>query len=181
MVVRIHLRAISCKCIPTTKLNNFKKIKKPWFNGECKKAIRKRKASLKKFEHCPTSQCLDNYRILRAKARRTVRQNKRKSWQSYVSSINSNTPITRVWDAIRKISGKRKKQPTLHLKNKNGQEAKTKNDIAELLAETFSNNSSSKNYSNEFLQHKSKAERDHINFTSSNDEEYNSYFQLMTK
>jgi hypothetical protein len=45
-----------------------------------------------------------------------------------------------------------------------------------LLAKRFEKNSSSKNYSNEFQQHKCKAEKEHINFTSTNDKDYNSLF-----
>jgi hypothetical protein len=46
------------------------------------------------------------------------------------------------------------------------------------LAKTFDKNSSSKNHSNKFQQHKCKAEKEHINFTSTNDEDYNSLFSI---
>jgi hypothetical protein len=91
-----------------------------------------------------------------------VCQSKRQSWQSYVSNINSKPPTRKVWDAVRNISGKYRKSPTVHLKTGDGQYAKTKTDIAETLAKTFEKNSSSSNYSNKFQQHKCKAEKEHI-------------------
>jgi hypothetical protein len=46
------------------------------------------------------------------------------------------------------------------------------------LAKTFEKNSSSNNYSNEFQQHKCKAEKESVNFTSRKDEDYNSLFSI---
>ena len=36
---------------------------------------------------------LENFRVFRAKARRTIRDSKRKSWKQYVSKLNSRTSI----------------------------------------------------------------------------------------
>ena len=44
----------------------------------------------------------------RAKARRTIKDAKRSSWRQYVNKLNSRTPVKKVWDMIRKISGKNK-------------------------------------------------------------------------
>ena len=41
------------QCIPNISTNSFKK-KKPWFNDECKEAIKKRKDGLKRFKQYPT-------------------------------------------------------------------------------------------------------------------------------
>ena len=46
--------------------------------------------------------------FFRAKARRTIRESKRKSWKQYVSRLNSRTSIKKVWDMVRKIQGKGK-------------------------------------------------------------------------
>jgi hypothetical protein len=90
----------------------------------------------------------------------------------------SNTPIRKVCDAVRNKCCKYEKSTTVNLKTGDGQYAKTKRDIAETLAQTFEKNSSSNNYSNEFQQHKCKAEKEHINFTSTNDEDYNSLVSI---
>ena len=45
---------------------------------------------------------------MRAKARKTIKTAKRTSWQQYVSKLNSRTPAKKIWDMIRKITGKNK-------------------------------------------------------------------------
>ena len=95
---------ISSKCIPKTSTNPTKS--NPWYNDECKEAIKTRKKALNKFKKYPTKDNLNEVKVFRAKARRTIKISKRKSWRSYVSKINHKTPIKKVWDMIRKISGR---------------------------------------------------------------------------
>ena len=57
---------------------------------------------------------------MRAKARRTIKTVKRTSWKQYVSNLKSRTPAKKVWDMIRKISGKSKTNKLIHLKSSNG-------------------------------------------------------------
>ena len=99
------LLQIANKCIPKTSTNSTK-IKKPWFTDECDEAIKARKKAERLFNRLPTSLNLDNFRIYRAKARRTINLSKRKSWKTFVSNLNSHTPINKVWNAIRKIKRK---------------------------------------------------------------------------
>ena len=77
---------ISEKCIPKTSTNP-KKIN-PWYNDDCKEAIKQRKDTLSKFCKFPTHENLNTYRNSRAKARRTIKSAKRKSWRTYVSNLN---------------------------------------------------------------------------------------------
>ena len=102
---------ISKECIPQTSTNPTKS--NPWYNDDCTEAIKQRKQALSKFKKSPNSNNLNDVKVFRAKARRTVKLSKRKSWRSYVSKINHKTPIKKVWDMIRKISGK-KQIPQLH-------------------------------------------------------------------
>ena len=78
---------------------------------------------------------------------------------------------------IRKISGKNKSSPINHL-SKNHVKATNKKDIADLLAKTFSTNSSSDNYNEQFQNIKKKAEKTKLNFKSNNLEDYNQPFSL---
>ena len=120
----------------------------PWYNDECKEAIKTRKKALNKFKKFPTKDNLNEVKVFRAKARRTIKISKRKSWRSYVSKINHKTPIKKVWDMIRKISGKTKSPSYTHLNHPVAETKSTsKFDIAETLGETFLNNSCSRNYS----------------------------------
>ena len=94
-------------------------------------------------------QNLENFRVFRAKARRTIRESKRKFWKQYVSRLNSRTSIKKVWDMVRKIQGKGKSTSVNHIK-KNNDNITSKKDIANTLADSFSKNSSSENYTSKF-------------------------------
>ena len=80
-----------------------------------KKENKKETLALSKFCKFPTSDNLNHYRIFRAKARQTIKSTKRKSWRTYVSNLNNKTPIKKVWDMVRKISGKSKSASYHHL------------------------------------------------------------------
>ena len=58
-----------------------------------KTAIKQHKGALRQFNNRPTHDNLNNYRIFRAKARRTIKESKKKSWKQYVSKLNSRTSI----------------------------------------------------------------------------------------
>ena len=170
---------ISEKCIPKTSTNPKKS--NPWYNDDCKEAIKQRKDTLSKFCKFPTHENLNTYRNSRAKARRTIKSAKRKSWRTYVSKLNYKTPTQKVWDMVRKISGKSKSASYHHLNynfNNANETASTKQDIADTLASQFCSNSSTSHYSEEFQKYKKEQEKTKLNFKSSNNEEYNTPFNL---
>ena len=171
------LMKISDKCIPKTSTNPKKS--NPWYNNDCKNAVRQRKQALSKFCKYPTGANLKNVKIQRAKARRTIKLAKRNTWKSYVSKLNHKTPIKKVWDMIRKISGKSKAPSYTHLNTCRETKATSKEDIANTLGETFLKNSSSQNYSEKFKHIKMQQEKNNINFKSLNNEEYNNPFNLL--
>ena len=141
------LISIAEESIPKTSSN--KKHNKSWFNDDCKTAIRSRKAALRKFNLQPNAENLNNFEIHRAKTRRVIKTSKKTSCRNYVNKLKSSSKSKKVWDMIRKISGKNTSGPIKHL-SKNHIKATNKKDIADLLAKTFSKNSSSTNYSKPF-------------------------------
>ena len=108
---------ISKEYIPQTSTKPTKS--NPWYNDDCKEAIKQRKQALSKFKRSPNTNNFNDIKVFRAKARRTIKLSKGKSWRSYVSKINHKTPIKKVWDIIRKISGK-KQIPQLHTSKHGG-------------------------------------------------------------
>ena len=80
---------------------------------DCKEAIKQREQALSKFKRSPNTNNFNDIKVFRAKARRTIKLSKRKSWRSYVSKINHKTPIKKVWDMIRKTW--KKQMPQLHI------------------------------------------------------------------
>ena len=59
-------------------------------------------------------------RLIQAITKKSFKRKMRDSWKNYVSSVNFNTPSKKVWDMIRKITGKNVASPMLHLKDDNG-------------------------------------------------------------
>ena len=171
------LQAIAEETIPKSK-NKPTRIFYPWFNEQCKEAIKHRKKALLHFKRNPIGQNLYLFKIAAAKARRTIRQAKRDSWREYVSKLNNRTPIGQTWNIVRKISGKYKTTPLKYLNAKNNSQATTPFDIANTLGESFQENSSSQHYSPTFQKYKTKTERHKINFKSSNSEDYNKNFTI---
>ena len=116
----------------------------PWYNDDCKEAIKQRKQALSKFKRSPNNNNFYDIKVFRTKPRRTIKISKCKSWRSYVSKINHKTPIKKDWDLIRNISGKNKSPSYAHL-NLEGTDIKatSKTDISDTLGETFCHNLSS--------------------------------------
>ena len=79
---------------------------------------------------------------------------------------------------IRKMSGKSKPPSFTHLNTKRGTKATSKEEIANTLGEIFLDNSSSRIYSEKFQNIKKQQEKIKLNFTSSNNEDYNSLFNI---
>ncbi|GFW07822.1 putative RNA-directed DNA polymerase from transposon BS [Trichonephila clavipes] len=113
----------------------------------------------------------------RARARKIHRQRKRESWIKYVSNITCSTSSKEVWNKIRKLSGKYSASPVSMLVS-NGVSVNTIPDIANILAEAFAKTSSCDNYTPAFQVLKRREERVKLNFSSSNEEGYNSPLTL---
>jgi len=104
------LISIANNSIPKTFTKNTKP-NRPWINDECKQAIKERKSALNDLQRHPTITNLETLRVKRAKARRTIQTAKKNSWRSFVTKINKNTPMRKIWNMIHKIQGKNVKQP----------------------------------------------------------------------
>ena len=143
----------------------------------CKDALKARKSALAKFKTNITTDNLSNFRVARVKARRACRENKRASWQQYVSMLNSRTTLKSTWDMVRRISEKYKANTVSHLKY-NDNDINDVKEICNTLATQFAFNSSSDNYSNVFNRHRLTIERKKIDFDTINHFPYNDVFTL---
>jgi hypothetical protein len=140
-------------------------------------AIKNRKKAEQQFGKHPTSDNLGNFRIFRARARRTLKKNRRTSWCNFVSKLNCYTPMNKVWNMVQKIKGKNNKTNVHHLKD--GRDTLTsEQDISNKLGQTLSKNSSTQNYHPEFQKFKKQKEKTKLNFKSKYLEEYNCPFSL---
>ena len=53
---------------------------KPWFNSECKKAVKARQNAMDKCRINPTSDNINEYKTCPGNARKIIKENKRKSF-----------------------------------------------------------------------------------------------------
>ena len=162
--------------IPKTSTNP-KRLNKPWWNHECQVALINRRKALSRFKRQPTQEHLIEFRKAYARAKGVFRRSMKTSWHNYVSKLNNRTPVKKTWEMIRKITGKGQYSGFKHLE-KNGNMITNTKDIANTLAETISEHSSSKNYTNTFQRHKHQIEQRPLNFNFNNNERYNNPFTL---
>ena len=163
--------------VPTSSHSSYR-VRRPWFDEECAKAIRLRKAALQRYKWHPDIEHRAAYKKTRADARKLIKKKKRDSWRNYVSQLNSNTNCKQVWDMIRKITGRRTSRVANHLKQSDGTIAEDAPSIANCLAKTIAHNSSTNHYTLKFQRHKKIVESKVLSFRSQNDEVYNEVFTL---
>ena len=169
------LTEICLKHIPKTSPKPRKN--KSWFTEECRQAIARKKRAYRLFVKTKSEQSLKEYKICRAQARRILRQSKRETFKKYISKINNRTPMSKVWQMIKKLRGSTG-SPIQHVFNNDGSISETDHSISNTLAETISKNSSSENYTKNFQNHKNKTESKCIDFSSFEEKDYNLPFTL---
>ena len=150
-----HLLDSASQSIP----KSISKIRRlvPWWNNDCAIALKNRKSALKLLKQNGTSENLLNYRRLRAKAQWTLKQAKRKSWQDFLSKLQSNTPTSKIWSSIRRLSPKKVASSPINIliDGKIQDDPKT---IAEAFATYLSYISSDESQEHEFVEFKTNNE-----------------------
>ena len=127
---------------------------------------------------CPLHQNWENFRVFFVRKPATRFENQSVNpGNNMFSRLNYRISIKKVWDMVRKIQGKGKLTSVNHLK-KNNDNITSKKDIAYTLADSFSKNSSSENYTSKFRNIKNQQEKQKLKFTSDNTENYISGFLL---
>ncbi|KAJ4427678.1 hypothetical protein ANN_25327 [Periplaneta americana] len=152
----------------------------PWWNESCKLAVKNKNRAFYKYKRKPTVENKINFQKLRAIARKTIKDSKKASWLSYLSSMSHQTPQHIIWDRLRKIRGINRNtyisaicQPNSNVLVTNPQ------DIANTLADTFSKISSDCNYEQDFLHIKNNApELDPNEMNCNTDQSFNDILTL---
>ncbi|XP_072403106.1 uncharacterized protein [Diabrotica undecimpunctata] len=133
----------------------------PWWNDRCATAIRESKSALNRYKKHKTSENKLKFKMLKARAQLTVKTAKQLSWNKYVSEINSNTPLSDVWNKVRKISGLHTSYNFTGLKENNNF-ITSSSDIANIFGRIYQGHSSNQQYTANFLKAKEFAEQNPI-------------------
>ena len=144
----------------------------PWWTPECTNANRERKIALRRYQRSKLIADKIAYCRARAIAKKTKNESKKLSWQKYITSININTPMSKIWKKIRKIRGtyQNTKPPYLI---KNNQIITDSSEVAEMMASHYETISSNRNYNQQFRRLQQTQEHP-INFNTLQDLQYNS-------
>ena len=169
------LNDIARECIPKIHYGS-KKICKPWFNNECREAIKLRRKLLRTFRTFPTLNNFLNYKRCNSTCKRIIKKAKRESWSSFTSTLNSRTNPHKVWKHFNSIKGR--SNLILRPLKKNENYVYEIDQIIDLIGHQFEFNSSESPHDLDFIATKSKMESNPINFASNIDHAYNNLFTI---
>lgn len=132
----------------------------PWWNADCEKHVKAAKHSFYVFRKHLIEDNRLNYKKSRAKARKTIKSSKTNTWKNDIKSFNPLVPVNQVWKSKKRIQGSNSIYFTSVLINEENQTIGSIPDMANLLAKTFTYNSSSNIYTDEFIPFKKRIERE---------------------
>ena len=87
--------------IPMTSGKRICKKRTPWWNSDCSRLVAERRRARKILEKHPNQNNLDDYNRKTAAAKEICSKSKKKSFQTYVSTLQYDTPIKTVWSKIK--------------------------------------------------------------------------------
>lgn len=148
----------SSQSIPQYKPSKY--YPKPWWSKELKNSKIERERLYQKYRRNRTMENLLRWKKWRAEHKQKIRLSKKESWEKFVNTLNKNTPISKLYQNVRKIRGKA--NPKINLLKDNGIYYSTQAEISNKLAETFSNISSNNNYPDNFTILKDSEEQNVI-------------------
>ena len=92
---------VATKSVPMTSGNIICKKTTPWWNAECSRLVSERRKARKILEKHQTKSNLLDYNRKTAAAREMCVKSKKKTFQSYVSTLQHDTPIKTVWSKMK--------------------------------------------------------------------------------
>ena len=98
------------QAVPMTN-HRTRRIPVPWWCQEVALAIARRKRAFRGYLRHPDIPHLMERNRERAKTRRIIREAKRRAWLSFLQKMTSITPLSQIWESIRRLSGKRRPNP----------------------------------------------------------------------
>jgi len=146
--------------IPIGRKRN-KRIKPlPYWNKDCKKALRDRnKARNATHKNKTLDNCI-NYTRSKGKALHVIKSSARDYWKNYCSTLNNSTKLSTVWRLAQRMNGINKEHKIKNLQV-NGSTLENNEDKAAAFADCFSDIGSNINYSSSFLARKDSIELNH--------------------
>lgn len=151
----------------------------PWWSKQLDKLYKIKTKYFNKYKRTMSNIDLSEFKKANYDFRKQCRIQKKKSWENFVSNINSRTPTDKVFKQIRKIKGNNTHQRITSITS-NSILITNPKEIANKMSEHFKQISSTSNYSIHFQNLKQKLEKHEQNiFSNSHPSEcYNSKITL---
>jgi hypothetical protein len=170
------LRTAASIAIPMSR-GGSPKHRVPWWTTECGVANAERKRALRRYQRSGEFADKIAYNRARARALHVKNEARKNSWCKYITSLNTDTPMSKIWERVRKMKGHNScKKPCLVI---NGALTAEPQQVADALAEKFSSISSNTQYLPAFRTHKREQEEQGLNFTTAENCSYNEPFTML--
>ena len=166
-----RIRRASSDSIPSFTPSKF--YPKPWWTAELSTSRQTREHLYQQYRHRQTHDNMLRWKRARAKHKNLIKRAKQESFRTWVSEISPSLPISEFYKRINSLKGRSPRRLTI-LTEQNLQYSSPL-EIANLLANSFSQVSSTSNYDVGFQRQKAVEESTPINFHDS-DDFYNSDF-----
>ena len=79
----------------------------PWWSKKCSIVIKERNKAKRKYIKTLANSDLEFYKKMKAKAQKTLRQEKKIHWQKFCNNLNRFTPTKKIWEKIKNMSNKK--------------------------------------------------------------------------
>ena len=119
------------------------------------------------------------YNKANALFKREANRARTESWRNYVSTLNQNTPMKKIWKRFRKVNGTNTKAPR-HAIWHEGRRIHDPAEMSNIIGKHLQEISSDKSYTPKFRKHKEKQEKNKIKFNEDphQEEYYNVKFTM---
>ena len=153
---------------------NFRRRPLPWWTPQLQTLHRATRTSLTRLKRHHTEANKIFYKKCRAQFRRAIKEARRQSWSSFVSTVNCRTPPSAVWRKLKKVSGKYTPTPPPVLKV-NNQLIANATEVSNALAEHFAKVSEKSVLAPEY-NYRLDIEQQPLDFSVNRQESYNVAF-----
>ena len=164
--------------IPKSNSENLK-YPIPWWNAECDKIVSLRKAARRRYRRTGAIEDKIHLNRTTAIAKRTLKGSRLSSIRNYISSINSETPLSKIFKKFSKISGKYRPSPLPIIQDPTTNEIlHDPQSTSNILCNHFSCISSISNFDPNFSIFKAQEEARPLPIESDNTEPYNDQISM---
>ena len=146
----------------------------PWWTAACKEAIAARKRAQNRFRrNRGLPHLLLEFKRAKARARQVIRKAKKDSWDNLLSFFNCRTPLSQLWEILRKFTRKTRLGRSLPILKVNNEIVDDTSEVVNVLGRSFSELSSPNNYGPVFTDRLRQIQDEMPTFQSNNCEPYN--------